>query len=492
MNLGSLIHRLIELCIENRLISSLDEIYIRNRLLSLYKEDNYKSDKKLSLNLYENLDKLLEIAVNNHIISNLTYEKDIFSSKIMNCFLDKPSIINNEFYKLYNTSPMMATEYFYNLSKNSNYIRMDRINKNIFFKVLSNYGAIDITINLSKPEKDPSEIALGRNKISSHYPGCLLCIENEGFDGNINAPDRSNHRLIEVELNKKKWKLQYSPYMYYDEHCILLSNSHEPMSLTKDTFKNLLYFVDKFPHYFLGSNADLPIVGGSILSHEHYQGGHYIFPINNAKELFRFKIKSFTNIDIAALRWPLSTLRLKGADIDNLVECSNYILENWKTYSDKARNILCNTKEISHNTITPICRKEDNLFVMDLVLRNNRTTKEFPLGIFHPHEDVQHIKKENIGLIEVMGLAILPGRLLKELEDIKSFILTEKNSVKAYHKFWALDLKVRYNSKLDIDKFINDELGKKFVNVLECSGVFKQDEKGIAGFKKFSDYLNKI
>ncbi|MPQ44627.1 UDP-glucose--hexose-1-phosphate uridylyltransferase [Clostridium tarantellae] len=495
--LNSLIDRLITLSIDNGLIDKMDEIYVRNRLLSILKENNYSTGEKLNLTLHETLNELINIAINKDLISNSLYEKDIFSSNLMNCFIPSPSIINKEFLNRYEINPIEATNYFYNLSKSSNYIRTDRIAKNINFKSSSNYGDMEITINLSKPEKDPKQIALERNSIKSNYPKCLLCTENEGFEGTITHPDRANHRMIRFNINNKNWMLQYSPYLYYNEHCILLCNNHIPMKINKDTFINLLQFVDKIPHYFIGSNADLPIVGGSILSHEHYQGGNHTFPMNSAKKIFDFTLDRYKDICLEVLNWPLSTIRLKGSNILTLVDCSQHILNTWRNYSDESVEILSHSNNEPHNTITPIVRKENDEFIVDLVLRNNRTSKEHPLGIFHPHVDVQHIKKENIGLIEVMGLAVLPGRLLNELEDIKKFILNELiiEKIPKYHSEWCIELKAKYTeikNSIPIDDFINTALANKFVKVLEYCGVFNiNTSEGINAFKKFVSVLNK-
>ena len=497
MNIYTLIDRLIDISVENNLIDEMDSIYVRNRLLAIFKEDSYTKGDNINLNLHETLEGLLAIAIDKNLIEDTLYEKDIFSSDIMNTFVPMPSLINKEFLVRYHEDPKKATDYFYNLSKSSNYIRTDRIAKNISFKSDSLYGAMEITINLSKPEKDPKQIALERNSKKSNYPKCLLCVENEGYEGTITHPDRANHRTIRLDFNNKHWMMQYSPYLYYNEHCIVLCTEHTPMTINKDTFTNLLEFVDIFPHYFIGSNADLPIVGGSILAHEHYQGGRHEFPMNNAENLFDFTLDKFNDIECSAVKWPLSTIRLKSENTTSLINCSSLILDTWRNYSDESLNILSHSQESGepHNTITPIARVEDNKFVLDLVLRNNRTSSEHPLGIFHPHSDVHHIKKENIGLIEVMGLAVLPGRLLNELEDIKNFLnnTLSIDHVKDYHKPWATYLKGKLEKEnTSIDKFINEELGNKFVKVLEDCGVFKLNTEGINGFKKFISHINKI
>lgn len=497
MNIYALIDRLICISIENNLIDEMDTIYIRNRLLSMFKEDSYTKNDNINLNFHETLDALLQIAVDKGLIGNTIYEKDIFSSDIMNTFVPMPSLINKEFFVRYHNEPKEATDYFYNLSKSSNYIRTDRIAKNINFKSESPYGDMEITINLSKPEKDPKQIALERNSKKSNYPKCLLCIENEGYEGTVTHPDRANHRTIRLDFNRKHWMMQYSPYLYYNEHCIVLCTEHTPMTINKDTFTNLLEFVHIFPHYFIGSNADLPIVGGSILAHEHYQGGRHEFPMSSAESLFDFKLDKFNDIEFSAVHWPLSTIRLRGNNIESLVNCSNVILNTWRNYSDESLGILSDSQDSGepHNTITPIARFENNKFVLDLVLRNNRTSDEHPLGIFHPHSDVHHIKKENIGLIEVMGLAVLPGRLLNELEDIKKFLNSTLSidHIKDYHRPWAIYLKDKLaKENTSINEFISEELGNKFVKVLEDCGVFKLDTEGINGFKKFINHINKI
>ena len=495
-NLNALIDRLIEISINNNLIEDMDTVYTRNRLLSLFNENSYAPcEEKLTLSFHETLNELINIAIEKKIIEDALDSKDIFSSDIMNIFLPTPSLINKEFYKRYAISPKGSTDYFYSLSKSSNYIRTDRIAKNINFKAPSKYGTMDITINLSKPEKDPKEIALARNSVKSNYPKCLLCIENEGYEGTVTHPDRANHRMIRLNLNDRTWMLQYSPYLYYNEHCIILSEDHVPMKIDISTFKNLLSFVDKFPHYFAGSNADLPIVGGSILSHEHYQGGNHRFPMNDAKKLFDFSIDGFEDVECEAIKWPISTIRLRGENIDSLVLASDLILKKWRDYSDETLDILAYSNSEMHNTITPMVRKEDGKFVVDLSLRNNRTSKEHPLGIFHPHEEVHHIKKENIGLIEVMGLAVLPGRLLKELEKIKEYLRDEisLDNIEEYHRPWALELKKKFDylkSSTDLNDFVNKELSNKFVFVLEHCGVFKLNEEGLEGFKRFTNSLN--
>lgn len=486
-NLYALIERLVTLSIENELITSRDALYTRNRLLAAFNESSFTTAEAAATSLYETLDALAEIAVERGIIEDTLSQKDCFTSTLMNCFLPLPSGVASVFWQKYKAAPKEATSYFYKLSQSSNYIKMNRIAKNIIFHTPSPYGTLDITINLSKPEKDPKDIARQKTMASSTYPTCLLCIENEGFAGTSNLPDRANHRMIDLHLNHRDWMLQYSPYLYYNEHCILLSQKHEPMSLTKNSFYNLLSFVEQFPHYFIGSNADLPIVGGSILSHEHYQGGCYEFPMHRASIIDTFKLEAYPAIECHLLNWPLSSLSISGECLEEVAECTNYIYEKWKTYSDEQAGILASTNGIRHNTITPVARMKNGKFTMDIVLRNNRTSEEHPLGIFHPHSDVQHIKKENIGLIEVMGLAILPGRLKNELEAVKAFIQNEvsEEAVASYHLNWAKELKAEYKGTEDPVAYVQEAVGQKFSRVLEDAGVFKMNPEGIAHFKQF-------
>jgi len=488
-NTCALIDRLTALSLANQLILERDLIYTRNRLLTLLGELEYEKSAPITTDLYETLDALADIAVSKGIIEDILYAKDIYTSTLMNVFLPQPSIVEEKFFAAYDRNPKEATDYFYHLSQSSNYIKMSRIANNVQYKCSSKYGPIDVTINLSKPEKDPKEIALLKTAPPNKYPSCLLCIENEGYAGTVKLPDRANHRLISLNLNDKDWMLQYSPYLYYNEHCILLSQKHEPMKLTKDSFYNLLHFVEMFPHYFIGSNADLPIVGGSILSHEHYQGGHYKFPIHSASVLFEFKIPKFPDVDCKVLNWPLSTVQLSSKNLDDVAKCTDFIYTTWKDYSDAAAHIVAYTNETPHNTITPIAQRSGDQFVMNVVLRNNRTTAEHPLGIFHPHVDVQHIKKENIGLIEVMGLAILPGRLLEEIETIKAYLQGKSDTVAAYHKLWADELKTLFVDGSELDSLIQEALGNKFVRVLEDAGVFKVNESGLKSFKAFINTL---
>lgn len=483
--LFSLVDRLIVLSLEAGLMEEMDIRYMRNRLLARFNELSYEPSEVSTGSLYETLDALADLAVEKELISDTLADKDIFTSHLMNLFLDKPSVVNAKFFDRYEHAPEAATDYFYALSQASNYIKMNRIAKNKQFTTPSPYGPIEITINLSKPEKDPKQIAAEKLLASSSYPTCLLCVENEGFEGTLKQPDRANHRMIRLNINQSNWMLQYSPYLYYNEHCILLSETHTPMQLTANTFYTLLGFTKQFPHYFVGSNADLPIVGGSILSHEHYQGGRYTFPMDHATTLFTFAPTGYPNVKGSILNWPLSTIELTSRSLEEIAECSHAILKLWRNYSDENLGIFSHSGDTPHNTITPICKRRGDQYVMRLVLRNNRTDEKHPLGIFHAHEEVHHIKKENIGLIEVMGLAILPARLLTEIETIKSYILSETDEVPEYHQTWADMLKVNYEEDCNLDDYITSALGNKFVQVLEHCGVYKLNDEGLEGFKVF-------
>jgi len=495
MELQEKIQLLVAKCIENKLIEKEDEIYCTNQVMDLFQlKDIQKKDVIYSEETIPDiLDELADFAAKNNMIEDLSDEKDILVAKVMNCFMSKPSEIIKKFYEKYNESPVKATDYFYELSKNNNYIQTKRIAKNISYKALTEYGNLDITINLSKPEKNPKDIAKAKEVKSTNYPKCLLCVENEGYVGRINHPARSNHRIIPLNLIDEDWYLQYSPYSYYNEHCIVLCKEHRDMKVDKILFERLLRFIEKFPHYFIGSNADLPIVGGSILTHDHYQGGAYDFAMAQAEDEYEFKVAAFEDIRFSTVKWPLSVIRLRGKNINSLVESSNYILNKWKGYSDESSEILAFTNDTPHNTITPIARKRGEFYELDLVLRNNRTSEEHPMGIFHPHNGVQHIKKENIGLIEVMGLAVLPVRLETELKEVEKYLLKEENLIEEYHIKWADELIDKYKNEITVETvkdIIEKEVGYKFLRVLQDAGVFKRDEIGSSGFKRFINYLN--
>ncbi|PLS05677.1 UDP-glucose--hexose-1-phosphate uridylyltransferase [Neobacillus cucumis] len=494
MMIFQLVQQLVKQALDTRLIEREDEVYARNQVLALLQiEDFMEVELEESIpEIPDILEQIVDYAVEQEIIQDIFDVKDIFLSQVMDCFIARPSSVNKQFYEKYQQSPEQATEYFYELSKNSNYIQMKRIRQNIEYKAATEYGELDITINLSKPEKDPKSIELEKMAKKSSYPKCLLCVENEGYAGRIGHPARSNHRMIRVNLTDENWYLQYSPYVYYNEHCIVLSETHTDMKISPLTFKRLLGFVEQFPHYFLGSNADIPIVGGSILSHEHYQGGNYQFAMAKAEDDWTFSMDGFPNVKCSIVKWPMSVIRLRSEEPASLVEAGAHILEKWKDYSDQTVGILAQTGGTPHNTVTPIARKNGEWFELDLVLRNNRTSDEHPLGIFHPHADVHHIKKENIGLIEVMGLAVLPARLKGELEEVENFLLDKTETVAGYHAVWANELKARYKTVVNesnVESLVREEVGKKFLRVLEDAGVFKRNEEGEAGFRRFIDHL---
>lgn len=489
------INQLINYGLENQMISSYDVDYSINMLLDLFKLDCFERTTVEKIDYYLLIEDMLDYAVKVGLIEDNITERDLFDTKIMNCIMPRPSEVVNKFYQLYDENKQKATQYFYDLSIHSNYIRKARTDKNIKFSHYYKYGDIQISINLSKPEKDPKEIAKAKLAKSTGYPKCLLCKENVGYAGNMNHPARQTHRIIPLDLNGKTYNFQYSPYVYYNEHCIIFNNEHVPMVINRQTFENLFTFIEKFPHYMIGSNADLPIVGGSILTHDHYQGGRHRFPMQDASVIKEIEIKGYENIKVQMLNWPLSTLRLTADDKEVLVDLSDKILNHWINYDDVSCDILSHTNDVRHNTVTPIARMDNNRYQIDIVLRNNRTNDEHPLGIFHPHAKHHHIKKENIGLIEVMGLAVLPARLKDELECLKLCLLKKKciddlESLKK-HKEWFEYLQTLEFDEQSIDEFIEKEVTKKFVSVLENAGVYKMNQKGIEGFTRFVDSLSK-
>lgn len=493
--IDQLVQQLIDQALAVQLIEQEDQIYARNQILSLLGLTEFKEvdfAERSNLGIPDLLEGIVNYACQQGVIEDIFDEKEIFSCKIMNCLMARPSTVNQLFFEKYKQDPKAATDYFYELSKNSNYIQMKRIGNNIEYKAATEYGDIDITINLSKPEKDPRSIELERTMKKADYPTCLLCVENEGYAGRIGHPARSNHRMIRLNLLDKTWYLQYSPYVYYNEHCIVLSETHTDMKISRETFLRLLTFVEQFPHYFVGSNADIPIVGGSILSHDHYQGGQYEFAMAKAEDDWTFEMDGFPQVEGAVVKWPMSVIRLRSAQISQLVEAGAQILAKWKNYTDEQVGILARTEETPHNTITPIARKKGDRYELDLVLRNNRTNEEHPMGIFHPHADVHHIKKENIGLIEVMGLAVLPARLKDELVEVEQYILGKGGEVADYHQSWAEELMARYEAVAredNVESLVREEVGKKFLKALEDAGVFKRDEEGTEGFKRFIQSL---
>ncbi|MGL5649149.1 MAG: UDP-glucose--hexose-1-phosphate uridylyltransferase [Clostridium sp.] len=496
MNIYREIERLIQYGLKKNLFKKEDEIYIRNSIISVFKLDDYSKVEIEDENLNsptEILDNLLNYAFETGILEhNTSVYRDLLDTKIMGILMPRPSEVIEKFKIKYEKDKKEATDYFYNLSKNCDYIRTDRIAKNITWKSETEYGVLDITINLSKPEKDPKAIAALKNVKSSSYPKCLLCKENVGYAGRLNHPARQNLRVIPVELKEEEWNIQYSPYSYYNEHCIVFASEHTPMVISKNTFDRSLEFVEKFPHYFVGSNADLPIVGGSILSHDHYQGGRYEFAMDKAETVKTFKIKGYDDVELSIIKWPLSVVRVKSKNRIKLGELAEKILEHWKTYSDEKIGIHAFTGETPHNTITPIARNKEGIFELDLVLRNNRTNEEHPDGIFHPHKELHHIKKENIGLIEVLGLAVLPDRLKEEIEIIKKYILEKENESDKIkiHLDWIKEIEEKNNiTNENIDEIIKAEIGKVFIRVLEDCGVFKWDLEGRNGLERYIDSL---
>lgn len=496
MNIYQVVQQLIEKAISLELIERCDEVYVRNQIIDLLATSDFvQIDSAFGdATLPDLLEELVQYACQQGVVSELFDEQEILAAKIMNCFILLPSAINERFHNKYKISPQQATDYFYKLSRDSNYIQTKRISNNINYKAATEYGQMDITINLAKPEKNSQDIMKEKKLKSTSYPQCLLCAENEGYAGRIGHPARSNHRLVRLELLGEQWYLQYSPYVYYNEHCIVFAKEHREMKLDRTTFLRLLTFVEQIPHYFIGSNADLPIVGGSILSHDHYQGGHYEFAMEKAAAEFSFSLKRFPTVQCILIKWPLSVIRLRGKNIVDIAAVADHILDCWRQYSDPSVAILAASRDVPHNTLTPIARQCNGLFEMDLALRNNRTTEEYPLGIFHPHQDVQHIKKENIGLIEVMGLAVLPARLKLELQEVAEYVLGHDVQIHEYHLAWAEYLKEKYNHQVNrsnIREIIRIETAAKFTRVLEDAGVFKRNELGNKAFKRFLAILDK-
>lgn len=490
------IKRLVQYGIDNKLIPECERIYSTNMLLEVFgKEDFSDPDVEYNLTLDEILRNLLDAAVKLNIIEDSVTYRDLFDTKIMNCITPRPGQVISTFFEKYEKSPEEATNFYYNFSTKTNYIRKSRIEKNKNWKYQCEYGNLDITINLSKPEKDPKAIAAAKNVKASSYPKCALCIENEGYAGRVNHPARQNHRVIPLTLNNSKWGFQYSPYVYYNEHCIVFNGEHTPMKIEKSTFVKLFDFVKMFPHYFLGSNADLPIVGGSILTHDHFQGGNYTFAMANAPIIKEFSVGDFHDVKCGILKWPISVIRLESENLDSLINLGNHILEVWRNYSDEEYFIFSETDGTPHNTVTLIARIKDEKYQVDIALRNNITTKEHPLGVFHPHENLHHIKKENIGLIELMGLAVLPARLNKEMDILSDYILNNKdirsNEEIKKHADWAYNFIPKYKSitKDNINEILQQEIGKTFVKVLEDAGVYKCTPDGIKGFMKFIQQL---
>ncbi len=487
------IRDLVEYGLRTGLVPACERNYTINLLLDLFREDEYTEPAEAPVceDLEQILKGLLDEAVQRGIIEDSIGCRDLFDTKIMNCLMPRPAQVQETFWKKYEESPEAATDYFYQLSQNSDYIRRYRIKKDRKWTVDSPYGTIDITINLSKPEKDPKAIAAAKNAKQSSYPKCLLCMENEGYAGRMNHPARENHRIIPITVNDCPWGFPYSPYVYYNEHCIVFNGQHVPMKIERNTFVKLFDFVKLFPHYFLGSNADLPIVGGSILSHDHFQGGHYTFAMEKAPMEELVTIPGYEDVEAGIVKWPLSVLRIRSKDEKRLIDLASHVLEVWRGYTDEEAFVFAETEGEPHNTITPIARKKGEFFELDLTLRNNITTEEHPLGVYHPHAQYHHIKKENIGLIEVMGLAVLPARLKTELEGLAECILEGKDPAKdaalEKHAEWVKAFLPKYENitRENVMEILQEEVGQVFVHVLEDAGVYKCTEEGRKAFKRF-------
>lgn len=487
------IKKLVTYGLETGLISAEEKIYTTNLILDVLQLGDYEepSEEYSDVDLESTLTEMLDYAVANNLIEDSIVYKDLFDTRIMNCLMPRPSQVIRTFNDKYAQSPKEATDYYYKLSQDSDYIRRYRVCKDMRWVTPTAYGDIDITINLSKPEKDPKAIAAAKLAKQSGYPKCLLCVENEGYAGRTNHPARQNHRIIPITVNDSKWGFQYSPYVYYNEHCIVFNGEHTPMKIERNTFIKLFDFVKLFPHYFLGSNADLPIVGGSILTHDHFQGGNYEFAMAKAPYAEKFTVKGFEDIEAGIVKWPMSVIRLRHEDEKHIIDLADKILTAWRSYTDEAAYIFAETDGEPHNTITPIARFKDGKYELDLVLRNNITTEECPMGLYHPHEHLHHIKKENIGLIEVMGLAVLPSRLKTEMEVLKEYLVAGKDLTShedlAKHADWANKFVKKYDSITaeNVDQIVKDEIGIVFAEVLECAGVYKQTEEGLNAFRRF-------
>lgn len=495
------IDRLIGYGLKKGLLEKEDIDYTRNKLLYTLCLPSYEGNGEVvecKEELVCILSDIIQYALDTGLVSDSITEQDLFDTKVMDCILGRPSEIVRKFDELLKKSPKEATDWYYDFSKATNYIREDRIVKDVKWQADSPYGKLDITINLSKPEKDPKAIAAAKKLVQTGYPKCLLCRENEGFAGDMNKPARENHRLIPLTLSGENYFLQYSPYVYYNEHCIILNERHVPMKIDRAVFLKLLEFTEKFPHYMAGSNADLPIVGGSILTHDHFQGGNYEFPMARAGLREEVRFKGYEDIKAGVVDWPMSVIRLTGKDYKKIAELADKILGIWRGYSDEAVDVLAESDGEPHNTITPIARRRGDDFEIDLVLRNNRTTVEYPLGIFHPHDKLHHIKKENIGLIEVMGLAVLPGRLKSEMDSLRTALLEGKDirndEVLGKHADWVDEFMAKHKdfNKDNAKEIIRQEIGLVFSEVLTDAGVYKDNEKGRKGILRFIERVNSL
>ena len=487
----TLVENFVTKVIEESSFEELDRIYLTNRVLALVGDGVLEVEIDQD-DLIELKDQLVEEAVRLETIEDSQTAREILGADLMDLVTPCPSQVNRDFWDTYAQSPEQAIADFYQLSQKNDYIKLKAIAKNIAYRVPSDYGELEITINLSKPEKDPKEIAAAKLVKSSNYPQCQLCMENEGYHGRVNHPARSNHRIIRFDISGQEWGFQYSPYAYFNEHCIFLDSKHRPMAISRQSFERLLAIVEQFPGYFAGSNADLPIVGGSILTHDHYQGGRHVFPMEVAPIQKSFTFEGFETVKAGIVQWPMSVIRLTSVSKDDLTELADKILLAWRQYSDPSVQVLAESNGTPHHTITPIARKRDGQFELDLVLRDNQTSPEHPDGIYHPHKDVQHIKKENIGLIEVMGLAILPPRLKEEVEQVAAYLVGEDVSVADYHQEWADELKESHpglTDKVQALEIVQESVGKIFARVLEDAGVYKQTEEGQAAFMRFVEQV---
>ena len=487
----TLVEKFVTKVIAESTFEELDRIYLTNRVLALVGDGvlEVKTDQD---NLIDLKDQLVEEAVRLEMIEDSLAAREILGADLMDLVTPCPSQVNRDFWATYAQSPEQAIADFYQLSQKNDYIKLKAIAKNIAYRVPSDYGELEITINLSKPEKDPKEIAAAKLVKSSNYPQCQLCMENEGYHGRVNHPARSNHRIIRFDISGQEWGFQYSPYAYFNEHCIFLDSKHRPMAISRQSFERLLAIVEQFPGYFAGSNADLPIVGGSILTHDHYQGGRHVFPMEVAPIQKSVTFEGFESVKAGIVQWPMSVIRLTSDSKEDLTDLADKILLAWRQYSDPSVQVLAESNGIPHHTITPIARKRDGQFELDLVLRDNQTSPEHPDGIYHPHKDVQHIKKENIGLIEVMGLAILPPRLKEEVEQVAAYLIGEDVLVADYHQEWADELKESnpdLTDKTQALEIVQESVGKIFARVLEDAGVYKQTEEGQAAFMRFVEQV---
>ena len=487
------VSKLVRYCMDTGLIEECERNWAINSVLDVLKLDDYTDTDpgEEELVLSDILEELLDDAARRGVLEHdsVVY-RDMLDTELMGRLTPRPAEVIRRFQLLYSQSPSAATDWYYRFSQDTNYIRRDRIARDVQWKAETEYGELDITINLSKPEKDPKAIAAARNAVASSYPKCQLCAENEGYTGRVDHPARQNHRMIPITINGSPWFLQYSPYVYYNEHCICLNREHVPMKVDRACFDKLLDFVTQFPHYFVGSNADLPIVGGSILAHDHFQGGRYTFAMEKAEVESEFTFEGHEDIRAGIVKWPMSVVRITGPDRTRLAELAERILNRWREYSDESVMVFSETDGVPHNTITPIARRRGDFYELDLVLRNNLTTEEHPLGLFHPHAELHHIKKENIGLIEVMGLAVLPARLKKELAAVADALVSgvdlRNDELTAKHADWAEELKTRYSfTDENAEGILQKEVGIVFSKVLEHAGVFKRDDRGKDAFMRF-------